>query len=129
MNRNLDWLNQAERDLKFAKDSLSKGYFEWICFISQQSAEKAVKALFYNLNLEPWGHSISRLFEEIKKDVNILDEIIEKAKFLDKFYIPTRYPNGFSEGYPGLYYTEEEAKKAIEACEKIISFVKELLSK
>lgn len=127
MNRFEDWLNQSERDLKFAKETLNKGFFEWTCFICQQSAEKAVKALYYKFNFEPWGHSISKLLEEIKNEVKLDDEIINLAKYLDKFYIPTRYPNGFSEGYPGVYYTEEEAKRAIDACEKIISFIKKFL--
>ena len=30
-----------------------------------------------------------------KDKIKIQDEIIEIAKFLDKFYITTRYPNGF----------------------------------
>lgn len=127
MNRSDDWIKQAERDLDFAKETISKGYYEWTCFICQQSAEKAVKALYYKLNLEPWGHSISKLLEEIKDNKKIHDEIIEISKFLDKFYIPTRYPNGFSEGFPGLYYTKDEALKAIDACEKVISTIKELL--
>ena len=127
MNRSLDWLNQAERDLEFARENVDDGYFEWISFIAQQAAEKAVKSLFYKLNMEPWGHSISRLLEEVKEKVDVPDDIIECSKYLDKLYIPTRYPNGFSEGYPGKYYTEDEARKAIDYAEKIIVFVKKFV--
>ena len=127
MNRSLDWLKQAERDLEFARENVDDGYFEWISFIAQQAAEKAVKSLFYKLNMEPWGHSISRLLEEVKEKVDVPDDIIECSKYLDKLYIPTRYPNGFSEGYPGKYYTEEEARKAIDYAEKIIVFVKKFV--
>ena len=79
------------------------------------------------MNMEPWGHSISRLLEEVKEKVDVPDDIIECSKYLDKLYIPTRYPNGFSEGYPGKYYTEEEARKAIDYAEKIIVFVKKFV--
>ena len=127
MNRSLDWLNQAERDLEFARENVDDGYFEWISFIAQQAAEKAVKSLFYKLNMEPWGHSISKLLEEVKEKVDVPDDIIECSKYLDKLYIPTRYPNGFSEGYPGKYYTEDEARKAIDYAEKIIVFVKKFV--
>jgi len=127
MKRNLDWLNQAERDLLFAKETISKGYHEWICFIAQQSAEKAIKSLFYEFNLEPWGYSISKLFEELKEKIDIPQEIIEVAKYLDKLYIPTRYPNGFSEGYPGNYYTKNDAEKAIKNAREIIIFVKKFI--
>jgi len=129
MKRSLDWLNQAERDLNFAEENLSKGYFEWVSFVSQQAAEKATKALFYSLNIEPWGHSISKLFEELKEKIDIPKEIIEAAKYLDKLYIPTRYPNGFSEGYPGNYYTKNDAEKAIKNAREIIIFVKKFISK
>lgn len=129
MNRFEDWLSQAERDLKFAKETLNKSFYEWSCFICQQSAEKAVKALYYKLNLEPWGNSISKLLEEIKNEIKLDDDIINYGKYLDKFYIPTRYPNGFPVGYPGIYYTEEEAIRAIDACEKIIFFIKKFIQK
>ncbi|NTW21878.1 MAG: HEPN domain-containing protein, partial [Nostocales cyanobacterium W4_Combined_metabat2_030] len=40
------WLRQAKRDLDHARLALSGGNYEWACFAAQQSAEKAVKALF-----------------------------------------------------------------------------------
>jgi len=81
------------------------------------------------LNLEPWGYSISKLFEELKEKIDIPQEIIEAAKYLDKLYIPTRYPNEFSEGYPGNYYTKNDAEKAIKNAREIIIFVKKFISK
>jgi HEPN domain-containing protein len=41
---------------------------------------------------------------------------------LDKFYIPTRYPNGFDFGAPTDYYTEEEANNAIIQAEAILEY-------
>jgi HEPN domain-containing protein len=29
MNRSYDWIKQAERDLDFAKETISKGYYDW----------------------------------------------------------------------------------------------------
>jgi len=43
--RHEDWLAQAKRDLKAARDSLSSGNYEWTAFQAQQAAEKALKAL------------------------------------------------------------------------------------
>ena len=45
MNRTIDWLRQAGRDLQVAESSAAAGYHEWAAFAAQQSAEKAVKAL------------------------------------------------------------------------------------
>ena len=40
-----DWLAQARRDLEQAEASRKDERHEWACFASQQSAEKAAKAL------------------------------------------------------------------------------------
>lgn len=43
---------------------------------------------------------------------------------LDRFYIPTRYPNGLPDGIPKEHYTEEDARDGIAAAKKIIKSVK-----
>lgn len=40
-----DWMRQARRDLRHARNSLESEDYEWACFAAQQAAEKAVKAL------------------------------------------------------------------------------------
>jgi len=59
--RTKDWLQQAERDLEAAKWSL-KGKFYFNC---QQAAEKALKALYQHINLDAWGHSVSKLMADL----------------------------------------------------------------
>jgi HEPN domain-containing protein len=49
--------------------------------------------------------------------------LIDRAKYLDKMYIPTRYPNAWSEGAPYQYYTEEEARRAIDISREIIEYI------
>ena len=46
--------------------------------------------------------------------------IINKAKKLDKYYIPTRYTDSWSAGTPEDYYTKEDAFDAIECSRSII---------
>ncbi|MGA1843999.1 MAG: HEPN domain-containing protein [bacterium] len=48
--------------------------------------------------------------------------LIELAQLLDTFYIPTRYPNGFSIGKPADYYNKRMAGEALHAAEEIIRF-------
>jgi HEPN domain-containing protein len=43
VNRSLDWLSQAERDLERCLLGLEHGFYEWACFTAQQAAEKAVR--------------------------------------------------------------------------------------
>jgi hypothetical protein len=41
MNRAVNWMNQAERDLQHARNAKKDGDYEWACFAVQQAAEKA----------------------------------------------------------------------------------------
>jgi HEPN domain-containing protein len=128
-NRGKDWLRQALKDLKHAKNAKGDADYEWSCFASQQSAEKALKAVYYHLNQEAWGHSIKGLLENLPEEIQKTKDLISHAKVLDKYYIPTRYPNGFDEGIPGDYFTEEEAVKGIEYAENIIRFSEDIFSR
>ena len=51
---------------------------------------------------------------------------LELGKLLDKFYIPTRYVDAWSEGVPFEYFTRGGAEAALAAAEKILAFVEEL---
>lgn len=124
MNRFNDWLEEAELDFEKCKIDIQYKFYNWACFTAQQSAEKAVKALCMKLGFETWGHSVTNMLKIIKEKIEIPSEIIEYAQLLDAFYIPTRYPNGFSMGKPSDYYNEKIAKEALNACEKIIKFCK-----
>ena len=55
------WLETAREDLDAAKALLEKGKFSHACFFCQQSGEKALKAIWYFLGEDPWGHSIQKL--------------------------------------------------------------------
>lgn len=39
---------------------------------------------------------------------------LANASYLDKFYIPARYPNGLPDLTPGQVYIETDARQAIE---------------
>lgn len=123
-NRAPDWLRQAEADLKHAQSALDNEAFEWSCFASQQGAEKAVKALFYHLHGDPWGHSLLALMEGLPQPTrdSVTRELLDSARALDKHYIPTRYPNGFAEGAPTDYYTKRDAEDSIGHAKSILSF-------
>jgi hypothetical protein len=61
------------------------------------------------------GESGSVLLEDLKAHgTSIPDPVFEAARTLDKLYIPTRYPNGFSSGAPGQFYGEKDARGAIQ---------------
>lgn len=123
-DRSRDWFKQALRDLEQAKDSCQAGRHEWACFIAQQAAEKAVKALHLHLGQEAWGHVVARLLQELPDTVSVPEELIEKAHVLDSFYIPTRYPNSHPEGAPFEHYGSLQSEEAIRYAREIIEFVR-----
>lgn len=121
-DRSKDWLGQAQRDLEQAESSQAEGRHEWACFAAQQSAEKAVKALHLFLKQEAWGHVVARLLKELP--LTIPEDLIDKAKVLDGFYIPTRYANGHPEGAPFEHYGKIQSGDAIEYAREILEFVR-----
>jgi HEPN domain-containing protein len=116
---------QAERDLNHARTSRQTGAFEWSCFAAQQASEKALKAVFQAKHLEGWGRVLIMLLEDLKAHgSSIPDPVFEAARSLDKFYIPTRYPNAFASGAPGQFYGEKDAQGAVEDAGIILEFCK-----
>ena len=124
MNRSHDWLRQAERDLEQAMDSRLSERHEWSCFAAQQAAEKAVKALHLKLGQEAWGHVVAKLLRELPEGVKVPDDLIEKGRVLDSYYIPSRYPNGHPEGAPFEHYGPLQSKEAIQYASEILDFVR-----
>lgn len=121
MNRYLDWLDQAQRDLKKAEIDLQHTYWEWACFTAQQAAEKAVKSLLMYRGHDVWGHAITPMLRHLEKPA-AAPNLIEKAQLLDAYYISTRNPNGFPEGKPADYFNQPKAQEAVEAARAIIGF-------
>ncbi len=128
-NRSEDWLRQALRDLEHAEESRRSGKHEWACFASHQAAEKAVKALHLFFGQEAWGHVISRLLRDLPESVNVQDDLIEKAKILDNFYIPSRHPNSHPEGAPFEHYGPIHSEEAIKYASEIVEFVRSQMAK
>jgi HEPN domain-containing protein len=127
-DRSVDWLAQSERDLEHAAKDVTDGYYEHACFEAQQAAEKGVKAVFLRLHCEAWGHRVAKLLEELKElDTPPPPELINNGKMIDQFYIPARYPNGFESGAPMDFYTEEQAKDAVDKARKIIGWCAHIL--
>lgn len=128
-NRSADWLKQARRDLQHARHALEDADFEWACFAAHQAAGKAVKALYQGLGAEALGHSVRALLARLPEGYSPDEGLQGAARELDRHYIPSRYPNVYSEGAPFEYYTEEEARKAIGHAERIIRFCEDHLAR
>ena len=65
---------------------------------------------------------VARLLSELPIEVPQL--LVEKAKVIDGFYIPTRYANGHPEGAPFEHYGTIQSTDAINYAGEILKFVR-----
>ena len=127
-NRWQDWWRQAERDLEHARRDLEGEYFEYACFGAQQGSEKALKAMIMELGGDPWGHSMTSLLDSLAGRLDVPASLKDAARELGKFYIPARYPNGFSEGAPMDYFTERNAREALDYATDLFDYCRSQVS-
>ncbi|MDY6864290.1 MAG: HEPN domain-containing protein [Thermodesulfobacteriota bacterium] len=120
------WIDTAIEDLEASRALLEKKKFSHACFFAQQCGEKALKALWFNLGHDPWGHSIQKLIAELPDPavLNQMENLLEEAAVLDRYYIPTRYPNGLPDLTPGKYYFEKDATLCITSAQNLVEQVK-----
>lgn len=119
------WLDQALRDLDDARYAGDGKRYNLCCFLSQQAAEKALKAYLYARGAESvWGHSVAELCDDSGKLDPGFRKLKKECAPLDRFYIPTRYPNGLPGGIPADAYTNHDSDRALSMAEQVISFVK-----
>lgn len=94
-----NWLSQSLEDLNTAKNAYKTQYpkpLHTICYLSQQAAEKAVKATIIYVGFGdtlPKTHDISFLLNQIVNKVDYLHNMFEHAKFLTDYGSFYRYPS------------------------------------
>lgn len=126
------WLKTALDDWDTAVILKKNGKFAHSCFHTQQAGEKALKSVWYLVDADPWGHSIKKLIDDLEnidlKIHSLLLGFTREAVVLDRFYMPTRYPNGLPDITPDEAYNEEDANTCIKYARKIIDAVQEILA-
>jgi len=115
-----EWFKKAEEDLISNQAVLKEGSPSTACFLSQQIAEKYLKGLLIYFNKDfPKIHDLIELETQLV-DVNVgleINSIHKDLKFLNRYYIETRYPGEYPE------FTLQEAQAAFEAAVRIKEFV------
>jgi|LGVF01.1.fsa_nt_gb HEPN domain-containing protein len=74
----------GEDDANF---SLGGERFNLACFLSQQAAEKALKAFLIENKKDPWGHSVAELCEEASLIDTDFRNIKKRAATIDRYRI------------------------------------------
>lgn len=111
------WLEKGAKDLDVGKLLLERGeaYFDFSCFHSQQSAEKAVKAFLVWHNI-PFRkiHDLVSLGALCLPIDSTLEETLRKTAVLSRYAVEARYP-----GEDDEEYTKEQTKEALVMAELV----------
>jgi len=94
------WWDSGADALAAAHVQAGSGFHNWSCFLAEQSAQLAVKALLYGMGVGAWGHDLVELGQAWG---NALDEDLGATlqacmQRLSRHYIPARYPDGCASG-------------------------------
>jgi len=122
------WLAQARSDLGFAELGLREGYHAQACFMAQQTAEKALKALHYLAGARVvLGHSVVELLDGLVSRHPQMAALRESGQQLDQFYVPTRYPNGLPGGVPAQVFSRAQSEPAVTGARKFVETAEALV--
>src|SRR3990170_192619 len=119
-----NWFVQAQSEFEDTLMLEKKRRFYLSLFLYQQATEKALKAfLFFKGEEELFTHSVKDLID-IAVDYERVFENVKSAKDLDRYYIPTRYPNGLAGNVPAEFFDKpEECESAQKLARSVINLV------
>ncbi|MFZ0929780.1 MAG: HEPN domain-containing protein [Syntrophobacteraceae bacterium] len=119
------WLQIAAEDLKMAELAIRECIYNQVCFHSQQSAEKAVKALLLlQGQVVPRTHLLGDLLRLLEPDPFSASLGIQ---LLDRFYLPTRYPDALPGSLPEGLPNHEDAFEALAVARQVLITVSDII--
>jgi HEPN domain-containing protein len=122
-----NWLAFAREDLRMAELAIADGLYNQVCFHAQQCAEKTVKALLlYQGQAPPRTHRLGDLVNLINP--NLLAAIALEVQLLDRFYIPTRYPDALPGSLPEGLPEASDAQEALAVARQVFEMVTQELA-
>jgi len=133
MNAPLDetkeWLYFAGEDIRSAHLLNKEGIFSQACYHAQQCAEKSLKAyVVWKGGQVKRTHDLNVLMNECRSlGGNELSVSEEGLDYLNKFYVPMRYPDAFLGSLPEGLPTDEDAHEVIETAEQIYDVVQRIV--
>jgi HEPN domain-containing protein len=117
-----EWLNRAQSNLVLAGMQGERIYLEDLCFNAQQAAEKAIKALLIQRQVEfPYVHDIAELLTVLEQTGQEIPQSVRQAERLTRFAVFTRYPGIASP------ISQEEYAEALGVAGEVVRWVGNLL--
>lgn len=119
------WFAQAVDDVESAAVLYASERFATCCFLCQQAAEKALKALLHlRCGDVPRTHTIADLTRELATIDPAEAAIFREATALDPFYVSTRYPDAIGGAIPAASFHRAEAELALVRARTVIDEVR-----
>lgn len=125
----LNWLKQAEYDLRSTKVQLEHQFWASVCFMAQQAVEKALKGfIIYKTGSLKKIHKLLILVQECEEIDSDFKKFRGSLELLDQYYAPTRYADLITDDKPPYeQYTGDMAKEALKIARDLYQFVMEKL--
>ncbi|RKY60694.1 MAG: DNA-binding protein [Candidatus Latescibacterota bacterium] len=119
-----NWLRFADEDLKMAKLAMKEGLYNQVCFHCQQAVEKALKGFLSHLGqVSPKTHKLIDILSLLPERTPF-EDLEESIGLLDRFYIPTRYPDVLPGALPNGLPDREDAEEALSLAEEVLARVR-----
>jgi HEPN domain-containing protein len=123
------WLEFASRDLDGAEVLFEKARYHLACYLSQQAAEKALKAfLAKHLKRIPHIHELDEIHKRCSQIDSSFQSILQHCLDLTIFFNPVRYPDAEPGILPEGFPTREQAEAALNKAKEVIDFVRQRLA-
>ena len=120
------WLAFARQDLRMAELAFAEGIYNQTCFHAQQCVEKAIKGwLEQQGRTPPRTHRLMDLLTLLPPD--LMGELNEALGLLDRFYIPTRYPDALPGMLPDGFPGQRDAREALDLAKQTLEQVESIL--
>jgi len=117
-----EWMNRARSSLAQARHRIGEIYLEDLCFVAQQAAEKAIKAVLLHSGVRfPYVHDLAELVTLMERAGHMPPARVRESSRLTRYAVETRYP-GLSEPL-----TEEEYLEALAIAEAVVRWADELI--
>jgi HEPN domain-containing protein len=118
------WRAAAETAFRSARSQRDAGFFAWACFIFEQAAQFALKALLHSAGRGEKTHDLTKLWKELSNaGVDLAPELEDVLKRLSRHYLLPRYPDLLPEGEPAGFYGRADADQAFEDAQAVIAEV------
>ena len=123
------WLAQADADLDAARASADQNRHALACFLSHESATKAVKGFLYRQGAEiVWGEHLSDLCEDAMAFDPSFDFVKSVAALLDKHILAARNPDAIGGAVPAEVYDSTDSSHALEIATEVLDAIRQKLA-